>query len=144
MLEPHGLAQRLGYGFLDVTQLHYSKICHNSLNQMIPIISILFGLMMAGIDIGMMSVSKLTHLGKLPYVGGLALSTAIYALQPFLFLKALSFESMVAVNLVWNLTSSLMVTLIGIFFFKESVKGLRLLAVLIGLCSLILFAFTNE
>lgn len=105
---------------------------------------ITFGLGMAGVDIGMMSVAKLTHLGKLPYATGLLISTAIYALQPFLFLKALTFESMLATNLVWNLVSSVVVTLLGVFFFKESVKGLRLLAVLIGLCSLVLFAFTDE
>lgn len=105
---------------------------------------IAFGLIMAGIDIGMMSVAKLTHLGKLPYLGGLALSTAIYSMQPILFLKALSFESMVATNLVWNLVSSVVVTLLGIFYFGERVKGLRLLAVLIGLFSLVLFTFTDE
>jgi len=113
---------------------------------MIPksILPIAFGLVMAGLDIAMMSVAKFTHLGKLPYIGGLALSTALYSLEPFLFIKALSFESMVAVNLIWNLVSSVVVTLIGIFFFKESVKGLRLLAVLIGLFSLGLFAITDE
>jgi hypothetical protein len=108
------------------------------------ILPIAFGLVMAGLDIGMMSVAKLTHLGKLPYLGGLSLSTAIYSLQPILFLKALSFESMVATNLVWNLVSSVVVTLLGIFYFGETVKGLRLLAVLIGLFSLLLFAFTDE
>ena len=105
---------------------------------------ITFGLAMAGVDIGMMTVAKLTHLGKLPYVTGLLGSMAIYTLQPILFLKALTFESMLATNLVWNLVSSVVVTLLGVFYFKESVKGLRLLAVLIALLSLGLFAFTDE
>jgi drug/metabolite transporter (DMT)-like permease len=105
---------------------------------------ITFGLAMASVDICMMSVAKLTHLGKIPYLAGLLGSMAIYVLQPILFMKALTFESMLATNLIWNLVSSVVVTLIGIFFFKESVKGLRLLAVLIALLSLGLFAFTDE
>jgi glucose uptake protein GlcU len=113
---------------------------------MIPknILPIAFGLLMASVDVSMMSVAKLTHLGKLPYLGGLILSMGIYTLQPVLFLKALTFESMVATNLIWNLVSSVVVTLLGIFYFGERVKGLRLLAVLIGLFSLVLFAFTDE
>ena len=113
---------------------------------MIPthFLPITFGVAMAGVDIGMMSVAKLTHLGKIPYLAGLITSMGIYALQPFLFLKALTFESMLATNLVWNLVSSVVVTLLGVFYFKESVKGLRLLAVTIGILSLVLFAFTDE
>lgn len=103
-----------------------------------------FGLLMAGIDIAMMGLAKLTHLRKLPYASGLALSTAIYALQPFLFLKGLSFESMTVMNLIWNLVSSVVVTLLGVFYFGETVKGVRWVAILLGLFSLGLFAFTDE
>jgi len=99
---------------------------------------------MASVDICMMSVAKLTHLGKIPYLAGLLGSMGIYALQPVLFMKALTFESMIATNLIWNLVSSVVISLIGVFFFKESVKGLRLLAILIALLSLVLFAFSNE
>jgi len=105
---------------------------------------ITFGLAMASVDICMMSVAKLTHLGKIPYLAGLLGSMGIYALQPVLFMKALTFESMIATNLIWNLVSSVVISLIGVFFFKESVKGLRLLAILIALLSLVLFAFSNE
>lgn len=99
---------------------------------------------MAGLDIAMMSITKLTHTGKLPYGMGITAATLLYTLQPSLFLKALSFESMIAVNLVWNLVSSVVVTLLGIFVFNESVRGLRILAVIMALFSLLLFAFTDE
>jgi len=113
---------------------------------MIPkhIIPLLIGLLMASLDIGMMSVAKLTNLGRVPYLGGLAASTALYSLQPFLFLQALRFESMVAANLLWNLISMIVVTLIGVFFFNESIKGLRIVAILLGLLSIGLFTFTEE
>ena len=113
---------------------------------MIPrqFIPLLLGLGMASLDIGMMSVAKLTHLGRLPYLGGLVASMALYSMQPFLFLQALRFESMIAANLIWNLISMIVVTLIGVFFFNESIKGLRIVAILLGLLSIGLFTFTEE
>jgi len=111
---------------------------------MINIIPIAFGLVMAALDIGMMSITKLTSIGKIEYLPGLLAATAIYALQPFIFLKALSIESMLSANLIWNMTSSVVITLLGIFYFGEKVKGLRLVAVAMGLFSLGLFAITDS
>jgi multidrug transporter EmrE-like cation transporter len=103
-----------------------------------------FGILMATVDICMMTTAKLTHIGKISYLPGLFTATAFYATQPFLFLRALKFESMLVVNLIWNLTSSIMVTLIGIFYFGEKIKGLRVLAVVLALFSLILFALSDS
>jgi len=111
---------------------------------MINIIPIAFGLAMATIDIGMMSIAKLTSIGKIPYLPGLLGATALYALQPFIFFKALAIEPMFAVNLIWNLTSSIVITLLGVFYFGEKIKGLRLVAVAMGLFSLGLFAVTDS
>jgi drug/metabolite transporter (DMT)-like permease len=51
---------------------------------------------------------------------------------------------MTTMNLVWDLTSDIIVTLFGVFYFKESIKGLRWLAVLFALFSLALFAYTHD
>lgn len=104
---------------------------------------ILFGLAMSSLDILMMSIAKLSSKGKFPYGTGLTLATGIYALEPFIFFRSLRYESMTTMNLVWDLTSDVMVTLIGVFYFKESIKGLRWLAVLFALFSLGLFAYTD-
>jgi drug/metabolite transporter (DMT)-like permease len=47
-------------------------------------------------------------------------------------------------NLIWDLTSDVLVTILGVFYFKESIKGLRWLAVLFALFSLGLFAYTDD
>ena len=99
---------------------------------------------MATVDILMMTISKLTVLGKIPYPTGLFTATAIYAAQPYLFIKALSIEGMAAANLIWNTVSSIVITLIGVVFFGESIKGLRILAMILGIFSLILFAYTDS
>ena len=105
---------------------------------------LVFGVLMALLDVGMMGVAKLTHQKKFSYLGGLLLSTAIYTPQPYLFLKAMNFENMTAVNLIWNLSSNLIVTLMGVFYFGEKIAGLRWVAIGMALFSLGLFAYSSN
>lgn len=98
---------------------------------------------MASLDILMMSLAKMSNTGKIAYSTALPLATTLYAFEPYIFFKALNYENMTAMNLIWDLTSDVMVTLIGIFYFRESIKGLRWLAVLFALFSLALFAYTS-
>ena len=105
---------------------------------------IFFGTMMASLDVLMMSLAKLSSKGKIAYNFALPLATGIYALEPYIFFKSLNYESLTAMNLIWDLTSDVLVTILGVFYFKESIKGLRWLAVLFALFSLGLFAYTDD
>jgi multidrug transporter EmrE-like cation transporter len=105
---------------------------------------IAFGLVMASLDIVMMFTCKFVQLGSIPYGVGLTLATLAYSLQPYLFVKSMNYENMTTTNLVWNLSSDVVVTLSGIFVFGESIKGLRWLAILMSLMSLTLFAYTDD
>jgi len=105
---------------------------------------IFFGSMMAVLDIFMMSSVKMISTGTLSYAFGLPFATVVYALQPYVFLKALNYENMTVVNLIWNLMSDVIVTLQGVFVFGESIAGLRWLAVCMSLVSLTLFAYTDS
>jgi drug/metabolite transporter (DMT)-like permease len=105
---------------------------------------IFFGVLMASVDILMMSLGKMTSLRQIPYGTGLSLATMVYAIEPYIFFKSLNYESMTIMNLVWDLTSDVLVTLVGVFYFGESIKGLRWLAVLFAIFSLALFAYTHD
>lgn len=105
---------------------------------------IFFGTLMAVLDIFMMSSVKMINTGTLSYAIGFPFATVIYALQPYVFLKALNYENMTVVNLIWNMMSDVIVTLQGIFVFGESIAGLRWLAVCMSLLSLTLFAYTDS
>jgi len=104
---------------------------------------VFFGVLMATIDIFMMSSSKLISNGSMSTVWGIPLIMSLYALQPLIFLKALSYEGMIATNLIWNLTSNILVTLQGSFVFGESIKGLKWVAILMSLFSICLMAYTD-
>lgn len=99
---------------------------------------------MSLLDVVMMTMAKLTKQRKLSYSTGLSLATLVYSLEPYLFFKSMNYESLTAMNLIWDLTSDILVTLVGVFYFKESIKGLRWLAILFAMFSIGLFAYTDD
>lgn len=105
---------------------------------------ITFGVCMAILDVIMMSIAKYTSKGMISYGTALPIATLIYALEPYIFFKSLNYDSLTSMNLVWDLTSDVLVTLVGVFWFKESIKGIRWLAVGFAIFSLGLFAYTDD
>jgi len=110
----------------------------------LSLLPIFFGTVMALVDILMMSSVKMISIGTLPSSWGIPLSIGIYALEPLIFLKAMKYEGMVVTNLVWNLMSNVIVTLQGILFFGESIKGLRWVGICMSLVSLALLSYTDS
>lgn len=107
---------------------------------MLPIV---FGIIMALIDIAMMTTVKMTSTGQLTNSVGLPLSMILYSFEPIVFLKALSYQGMVVTNLVWNMMSNIIVTLQGVFIFGESIKGLRWVGIGMSIVALSIFAYTE-
>ena len=107
------------------------------------LLPILFGLVMALIDISMMGTLKFVDQGKLAYNIGFPIATLLYAFEPYVFLKAMAHSNMLTTNLIWNLASNILVTLAGVFFFKEKIKGLKWLAIGLSLFSLGIFAYSD-
>ena len=107
---------------------------------MLPIV---FGIVMALIDITMMGTLKLVDQGKLAYAIGFPIATLLYAFEPYVFLKAMSTSNMVITNLIWNLASNILVTLSGVFFFRESIQTPKWLAIGMSLVSLAIFAYND-
>jgi len=107
------------------------------------LLPILFGVVMALIDITMMGTLKFIDQGKLAYNIGFPIATLLYAFEPYVFLKAMAHSNMLTTNLIWNLASNILVTLLGVFFFKEKIKGLKWLAIGLSLFSLGIFAYSD-
>jgi hypothetical protein len=107
------------------------------------LLPIVFGIVMALIDISMMGTLKLVNQGNLAYSTGFPIATLLYAFEPYVFLKAMTHSNMVVTNLIWNLASNILVTLAGVFFFGESIKGLKWLAIGLSLFSLGIFAYSD-
>ena len=108
------------------------------------ILPIVFGTLMALIDIAMMGTVKMTSAGGITTAVGVPLSMILYSLEPLVFLKAMKYEGMVVTNLVWNMLSDVIVTLQGVFIFGESIKGVRWVGIAMSIIALSIFAYTDD
>ena len=103
--------------------------------------SVVIGLCMTVIDIISMGITKKIHLGLLEY-NWLAIASGLYAGQMLLFNYGLSTTSMAVLNLSWNLFSNIVITLLGIYYFKENINNLETYAIIFALFALFLFGLS--
>uniref|UniRef100_A0A6C0DSH5 EamA domain-containing protein n=1 Tax=viral metagenome TaxID=1070528 RepID=A0A6C0DSH5_9ZZZZ len=94
---------------------------------------------MAGIDVFTLGIVKHVSGGKLHF-WTMGIATAVYAFQPWIFLSSLSGSSLTIMNLMWDLTSDIMVTLVGVFYFREQIGRVRLIGLVLGFIALVLMA----
>ena len=82
----------------------------------------LYALYMASIDAVSFSLLKARHIGLIKGIWMFPITMLIYATQPLVFYNTLSVESMTVMNVLWNVMSNVVVTLIGLLFFKEQIS----------------------
>lgn len=100
-----------------------------------------FGLFFGVVDVIALSITKSVSLGLNSL--WMLVPVAVYAINPLIFLKALNKESLTIMNLVWDLTSDLLITFIGLFVFAETISPMKLLGVLLGLVGLFLMTYES-
>jgi multidrug transporter EmrE-like cation transporter len=67
----------------------------------------------------------------------------MYATSPFILLSALREETLTIMNLVWDLSSDLIVTFIGIFIFAESLSPVKFLGVCFSFMALFCMSYDS-
>jgi len=110
---------------------------------MVSIVPLLYGVYMASIDTLMLGFIKAISLGWFPNTA-MFIPTVIYALQPWFFSAALKYETMVVMNLLWDVLSDVMVTASGILFFKEKVTRTKLIGVFLAIVSVFLMTCCED
>jgi EamA domain-containing membrane protein RarD len=65
--------------------------------------------------------------------------TLIYAIQPWIFKYSLNFTSMTIMNLLWDISSDLIVTFIGLFVLKETLNRFQIIGVILAITSIFFF-----
>lgn len=104
--------------------------------------TLLFGLTFGLLDSIALPVIKSVSLGSNPFL--MVIPTLVYAASPFVFLAALKRESLTIMNLVWDLTSDIVITLIGIFLFREYIPPVKLLGVAFSFLALFLMTYEGD
>lgn len=104
--------------------------------------TVLFGLTLASIDSVGLPILKGVNSGW--NWAWMAIPITLYACSPLVFLSALSTESLVVMNLVWDLMSDIVVTFIGLFLFSEKLSPVKLLGVAFSFVAILLMATEEE
>ena len=106
-------------------------------------IGLLLGFIMALTDVFAMGILKHISLKKY-HVHWLGFVSLVYAFQPWVFLQGLNYTSMTMLNLNWDLFSDILVTMSGLFFFKEAHTKRELLGICFAFIAIYLFATDKE
>lgn len=104
--------------------------------------TLLFGLLFGLIDAVALPIVKNVSIGWKPL--WMIIPVFLYSMNPFIFLKALSSESLVIMNLVWDISSDVIVTLIGLFMFKETIPRTKMIGVAFSFISLFLMTYEGN
>jgi multidrug transporter EmrE-like cation transporter len=102
-----------------------------------------FGGSMALIDGFILSSLKAYHLGWLQWRGIIVIAMLIYSFQPLLFLESLKFNSLTVMNLLWDVMSDVLVTSIGLFYFKEKLTKFKKMGVVLSIISIVLLTWKD-
>jgi multidrug transporter EmrE-like cation transporter len=105
-------------------------------------IPLTFAAIMATIDTIMLSMIKIIGT-KGKYLRWMIVPTLMYAIQPWIFLSSLNFQTMTVMNLVWDLMSDILVTAVGLFYFGEKLGPVKTLGVCTALVSICLLAYDD-
>jgi multidrug transporter EmrE-like cation transporter len=98
----------------------------------------LYALVMASTDGLILSLLKAKNLKLINGPWVLPFSMIIYSLQPLIFYKSLSFESMTLMNILWDVISDIIVTIIGILVFGEMLSPTQWLGLALSLIGITL------
>lgn len=107
-------------------------------------VTLAYGFLMAIMDSFGLFIVKTVSNGGEKQLYRMIVPTLIYAMQPWVFLRAFRSETMTVMNIVFDLASDITVSLIGIFVFGEKISRLQLLGLFIGMIALVLLAQKEE
>ena len=95
-----------------------------------------YGVGMGSVDAIIFPIVKYVSLGLDPI--WMIIPMIVYAFEPFILLKSLQKETLTVMNLIWDLSSCVLVTMIGLFYFNEKLSSTKLIGVLLSVISIAL------
>jgi multidrug transporter EmrE-like cation transporter len=105
--------------------------------------ALVYGAVMALIDTGMLGLVKEVSKDGMKSLAYMIIPTVAYSIQPWVFLSSLKGETMTVMNLMWDLLSDVLVSLVGIFYFGEKIGGVRLGGLFLGMISLAMLSWKD-
>jgi drug/metabolite transporter (DMT)-like permease len=107
---------------------------------MLQWIIILHGLVLALIDATVLPLLKLRFTHKVKGLWPLITAFIAYGSQTLIFFNSLRYETMTVMNVLWDVMSDVIVTIIGLFILKEVVTKKKIIGICFGFVSLYLLS----
>ena len=108
---------------------------------MFNLIPIAMATAMAFIDTIVLSGLKEYDMGTNTWRVIVPISMLVYSLQPYIFLQSLQYESMTVMNILWDVISDIMVTIVGLFYFKEKISSLKQVGLAFAFVAIVLMSY---
>ena len=105
--------------------------------------AIYLGLFMAIIDVVTLPLIKKIYTDDLPKEY-MIIPILIYSMQPIIFYNAMKYANVTTMNIIWDLTSDILVTLVGVFLLRETLTNNSKLGLLFGFIAIYFFAKDNS
>lgn len=101
-----------------------------------------FAATMASIDSTMLTLIKYISTQK-HHIGWIILPMIVYSLQPVLFYLSMEYETLTVMNLLWDVISDVIITMIGLLLFKEKIGPYKKVGVIFSLISIVLLSLND-
>lgn len=103
-------------------------------------IHIIYAITMAIFDTLGLSILKMINIGELTNYVWFIIPVVIYALQPLLFFKSLQYESLTVMNILFDLISVVLISIVGSFVFAEELSNYKILGIFTSIISVYLLS----
>ena len=110
---------------------------------MLNFIPLAFASLMALIDTVVLSLFKGYSLGLITWRAVIPIGMVLYSLHPYIFLQALNYESMTVMNLLFDVLSDISVTIMGLFYFKESLSAIKKVGLVFAFIGIVLLSYDS-
>ena len=110
---------------------------------MIRGIPLLFAAFMAIIDGVVLSWFKSYSTGGIVWKSIVPLGMLLYSIQPLIFLESLKYETMTVMNILWDITSDIFVTGMGLFYFKEKLSPMKMMGLGFAFIAIVLLSYED-
>lgn len=103
---------------------------------------IIVGLIMSINDLLSMGITKEIVIGNLAN-NWIVIAFFLYGVQMIIFYNGIKFTPMSTLNLSWNLCSNIIITFIGLYYYKESISHIEMWGIGFAIFALVLFSFAQ-
>lgn len=98
----------------------------------------LLALVLAGVDVVILSGLKMRYLGKIKGDWIFVVAFLVYGCQSLVFYKSLQYGTLTQMNMLWDVTSDILVTIVGLYLFREAVTESQKLGILFAFIAIFL------